>query len=348
MSTIKNKNLEISIHLLVWMILLFLPAAFSMGSDVNWKEIFVRFWLQIFFLGIIFYANYFFLVKRFYSNQKVIFVITNLLIIAMVILGKNLIFQSLGPGPMPMRERPRMNPNRRPPQEMRYFMDALFALIPIAFSIAINSGKKLQLAEEIQREAENIKLKSELQHLKYQLQPHFFFNSLNNIYSLIDFAPEKAKQSVHSLSKLMRHLLYKTDVEKISLSDEIEFLNKYIELMSLRLNDKTTIYTDFPKQVPNLQISPLMFISIVENAFKHGVSATEHSDIHFKMEVLDDTVFFQASNSNFPKSDSDKSGSGIGIENLRKSLTLLYPNKHEFSSYINGNMYIAELKIMTK
>ena len=117
--------------------------------------------------------------------------------------------------------------------------------------------------------------------------------------------------------------------------------------MSLRLNDKTKVYTNFPTKIPSLQVAPLLFISIVENAFKHGVSATQHSDISFKMEVIEDEIQFTASNSNFPKTDTDKSGSGIGVENLKKRLNLLYPEKHEFHSCLNDGMYIAEVKLKT-
>lgn len=118
--------------------------------------------------------------------------------------------------------------------------------------------------------------------------------------------------------------------------------------MSLRLNDKTKVYTNFPTKIPALQVAPLLFISIVENAFKHGVSATQYSDISFKMEVFDNEIQFTASNSNFPKTDADKSGSGMGVENLKKRLTLLYPEKHEFHSFLNDGMYIAEMKLKTK
>lgn len=118
--------------------------------------------------------------------------------------------------------------------------------------------------------------------------------------------------------------------------------------MSLRLNDKTKVYTNFPTQIPNLEVTPLLFISIVENAFKHGVSATQPSDIHFKMEIMEDEIQFTASNSNFPKTDSDKSGSGIGVENLKKRLNLLYSEKHEFHHCLNDGMYIAEVKLKTK
>ncbi len=343
MITLKNKKLEISIHLLIWLVLFFLPAAFSLGSDGSWLELFKHFWLQLIFLAVIFYINYLILINWLYTNKKISFIVVNVVIIIALIIFKHQIFGWI--------ESPRpkgIGGGRRPPEGFIYFMDFMIYMIPVAFAIAINSGQKMKQAEEIKREADNIKLKSELQHLKYQLQPHFFFNALNNIYSQIDFAPEKAKHSIHSLSKLMRHLLYKTDVEKIRLFDEIDFLNKYIELMTLRLNDNTKVFTSFPKSIPNLEIAPLLFISIVENAFKHGVSATQHSDICFKMEIVDDEIHFTASNSNFPKTETDKSGSGIGVENLKKRLSLLYPEKHEFHSHLNNGMYIAEMKLKTK
>lgn len=341
MINLKNRNLEISLHLLIWLVLFFLPTAFTIGSDTDWNGIFRHFWLQLIFLGVIFYVNYFILVKNFFDDRKLWFFIFNFFLLVILVILKSQIFEWLEPQRLKM-------PKRRPPDGIRYFFDFLIYLIPVAFSIAINASKRMQKAEEMKIEADNIKLQSELKHLKYQLQPHFFFNSLNNIYALIDFDAEKAKQSVHSLSKLMRHLLYKTDVEKISLSEEIDFLNKYIDLMSVRLNDKTKVYTNFPAKIPNLEVAPLLFISIVENAFKHGVSATQHSDISFKIEIVDDEIQFTASNSNFPKTDTDKSGSGIGVENLQKRLNLLYPEKHEFHSCLNDGMYIAEVKLKTK
>ncbi|WP_326984139.1 histidine kinase [Chryseobacterium sp. MYb264] len=343
MINIKNKKLEISIHLLIWLVLFFLPAAFSLGSDGNWLELFKHFWMQLIFLAVIFYINYFFLINWLYTDKKFHFIAFNVVLIIVLIILKQQIFQLID------TPRPRGGGGRRPPDGFIYFMDFMTYLIPVAFSIAINSGQRMKQAEEMKREADNIKLKSELQHLKYQLQPHFFFNALNNIYSLIDFAPDKAKHSIHSLSKLMRHLLYKTDVEKITLSEEIDFLNKYIELMTLRLNDNTKVYTSFPPKIPNVEIAPLLFISVVENAFKHGVSATQHSDISFKMEINEDEeILFMASNSNFPKTDTDKSGSGIGVENLKKRLNLLYPEKYEFHSHLNNGMYIAEMKLKIK
>src|SRR5699024_8583036 len=160
-----------------------------------------------------------------------------------------------------------------PPLALLWYSDFLIYLIPIAFAIAIKSGKRLTNLEVYRTEAENAKLQAELQTLKYQLQPHFFFNSLNNIYSLIETEPDKARKSMHSLSKLMRHVLQASNLSSISLKEEIDFLTKYIALMKVRLTDSTHVVTDFPKIVPDIQIAPLLFISLVENAFKHGVSA---------------------------------------------------------------------------
>jgi LytS/YehU family sensor histidine kinase len=190
-------------------------------------------------------------------------------------------------------------------------------------------------------------LKSELQHLHYQLQPHFFFNSLNNIYALVDIAPEKAKTSIHSLSKLMRYMLYDTNEETVSLSKEIDFMKKYIDLMKLRISDKTKVTYNFPSEETGIKIAPLLFISLIENAFKHGVSASKESEIDIKMTVKLQTVLFSIENDNFPKKTDDKSGSGIGLPNIEKRLNLLYPNKSSFKTFVKENRYMAQLEIET-
>ncbi|PZU03962.1 MAG: histidine kinase, partial [Chryseobacterium sp.] len=166
MITLKNKKLEVSIHLLIWLVLFFLPAAFSLGSDGNWLELFKHFWLQLMFLAIIFYINYFVLINWLYTDKKLYFIFTNIILIIALIILKQQIFSLIE------TPRPKGGGGRRPPEGFIYFMDFMIYMIPVAFAIAINSGQKMKQAEEIKREADNIKLKSELQHLKYQLQPH--------------------------------------------------------------------------------------------------------------------------------------------------------------------------------
>ncbi len=336
----KNKKIEISLHVLVWMVLFFLPLAFSIGSDINWQDLFRHFWLHLFLLAIIFYTNYLVFIRRFFEQHKLYYFSLNLLFILSLIFIKHQLFEFFTQGLEHIDK-------KGPPTAFIYFMDMLIYTIPVAFALAINAGNKIQKAEELKIEADNIKLQSELQLLKYQLQPHFFFNALNTIYSMVDFAPDKAKQGIHSLSKLMRHLLYKSNVDKIKLAEEVEFLHKYIELMRLRMTDHTKINIDFPQKIPEVTIAPLLFIAIVENAFKHGISATQESVIHFKMQIQDRAILFKATNTNFPKSTADKSGSGIGLENLQKRLNLLYPHQHDFKTYVSKKTFTAELKIIT-
>ena len=237
--------------------------------------------------------------------------------------------------------------NSGPPIKMFIYVQMLSYMAPLLFSIAIKSTKRWVETEAERKEAANFKLQSELQHLHYQLQPHFFFNSLNNIYSLVDISPEQAKTSIHSLSKLMRYMLYETNMELVPLSKEIDFMEKYIELMKLRVSDKTEVNYSFPTKETGIQIAPLLFISLIENAFKHGVSATKESKIKINMTTNDKTVLFSIENDNFPKKPDDKSGSGIGLPNLEKRLQLLYANKYEFKTILKDDRFLVHLEIET-
>ncbi|MEZ5026756.1 MAG: histidine kinase [Chitinophagales bacterium] len=339
----KNKRTEIITHLLVWATMLILPYGFTVALGRSWDELIVRFWLQLFLIGIIFYINYFFAVKRLlFRKNRILFFVFNIILIAFFVWIQHVIFQHYF--------QPNSHSNNdqkdKPPLVAIFYVNALFYLIPVAFAIAVQTGKRL-LSVEIQRqETDNINLQTQLQLLKYQLQPHFFFNSLNNIYALVDAAPDKAKQTLHSLSKLMRHLLKSSEAEKVSLADEVEFLNQYIALMTIRQNANTKIETNFPKHIPTISIAPLLFVSIVENAFKHGVSATKPSWLYFELSINNEQeITFTSKNYIFPKNQNDVSGSGIGIENLKKRLALLYNNKHTFQINSTENLFIVTLTL---
>jgi LytS/YehU family sensor histidine kinase len=237
--------------------------------------------------------------------------------------------------------------HQEPSMTFIIYKDVISYSIPVVFSVAVKSSQRWIKTEAAQKEAEKERLKSELLHLRYQLQPHFFFNSLNNIYALVDLKPELAKESIHTLSKLMRYMLYDSDIEEVSLNKEIQFMENYIYLMKIRTNDKVTISYDFPAQdsASEIRIAPLLFISLIENAFKHGVSLQNKSNIYFKLSAKDSKLEFISVNTNFPKADNDKSGSGIGLENLTKRLDLLYPERYSFTQSVNDGLYHAQLEI---
>lgn len=320
----KNATIEITVHLLVWVILFYMPVALSNGTDMSMRDIAIHFWLQLVLFAVVFYLNYLLLIKKtlFVSKRKVLFFIANITLLILLTAIKYLIFQFIDKRPP--------SEHHGPPLKLIWYMDFMIYMIPLAFSIAIHSGKRMMKMEVYKAETENMKLQSELQHLKFQLQPHFFFNALNNIYALVETEPKKAQQSIHSLSKLMRYLLYASDASTISLAEELEFLRKYILLMQQRLNSMTDVEVSFAENIPNINIAPLLFISIVENAFKHGVSATNKTHIRFSLEIVDGTIQFSSVNSKVPKSGNDLSDSGIGLINLQKRLSLLYKENYTF------------------
>ena len=148
----------------------------------------------------------------------------------------------------------------------------LIALLMFSFNIAVKLFFKSVRDQEAMKELEHNNLQTELDYLKYQINPHFFMNTLNNIHALVDIDTEKAKQTIVELSRLMRYVLYESNNRLISLSKELQFLNHYIELMRIRYTDKVRIDVSFPTDTGEVQVPPLLFVSFVENAFKHGVS----------------------------------------------------------------------------
>ncbi|RMA64333.1 sensor histidine kinase [Ulvibacter antarcticus] len=342
----QNKKITNLSHVLVWLMLFCLPYLLSYGQDQDVNRVVAHFWIPLAFSAIIFYFNYFVLIDRFLFPKKIIqFIVINILIIALFLFLKENIednfFKDIG------KRRVQKDEGGGPSFKIAIYIQLLSYMAPLFFSIALKSTKRWIRTEAERKEAINFKLQSELQHLHYQLQPHFFFNSLNNIYALVDISPEQAKTSIHSLSKLMRYMLYETNMELVPLAKEIDFMKKYIDLMKLRVSDKTMVNYSFPSEETGIKIAPLLFISLIENAFKHGVSASKESTIQINMTLQDKVVSFTTENDNFPKKTDDKSGSGIGLPNIEKRLELLYPNKSSFKTSVIDNRYIAKLEIET-
>ena len=202
------------------------------------------------------------------------------------------------------------------------------------FMTGLNMGIKLlyrslrdeQQMEELKRQ----NLQAEMDYLRYQINPHFFMNTLNNIHALIDIDTEYAKRAVIELSKMMRYVLYESGSETISLKKDIQFIENYIELMRIRYDSSIDICLDYPATIPNkVAIPPLLLIVFVENAFKHGVSYTHASFIHIRIGYRDDAVTAVISNSRHEKSRPGTTG--IGLENVKKRLALIYQDNYTLS-----------------
>lgn len=186
---------------------------------------------------------------------------------------------------------------------------------------------------------------AELSWLKNQLNPHFLFNTLNNISSLTVIDGDKAQESIAQLSDLLRYVLYETDKEMVPLSGEVEFMKDYIDLMKLRCNGKASVNVTMVVPSGNAQIAPLLFISLIENAFKHGVNARMDSFLDISMKADGQDLVFECSNSMFEKPKTDMAGSGIGIQNMHKRLELIYPGRYEFNYGPQDDRYCSTLRI---
>ncbi|MEM0578073.1 sensor histidine kinase [Flavobacterium polysaccharolyticum] len=342
--SIENKRLfAIGIHLLVWAVLFSLPYLLSSGQSIELQRIIEHFWIPLYIYAVIFYLNYFILINALlFKNKAVLYFVINAAVIAFFIWLNFQIRDFF------IENQPKTNLLQPPPIIFFVYIDTLSLLIPLIFSITLRIFERWVKNEAEKKESKNSQLESELQHLKYQLQPHFFFNSLNNIYSLVDISPEKAKENIHSLGTLMRYLLYESNVEKVSLKKEIDFIERYINIMKMRTSDKTVVTSEFPNLTEDLQVAPLLFISLIENAFKHGVSAVHESKIYFSMQIEGSKIIFKSKNSNRKKNNTDKSGSGIGLKNMQKRLELLYHENYTFKTQENGEIFETELEINTK
>ena len=305
------------------------------------------------------------LVTAFYFNSSVLvpkFLLKNhtalyFIIITGIVTGIAFINRSVDNGlsPYPFGDAPfskrslppareQLRPGQPPTLEpgIHFKMSDLFTVIisglVVGISTTLTGIQKWQKNNQERKELEKDKITTELSLLKAQINPHFFFNTLNNIYVLTEVDPKVAGQAIHQLSKMMRYLLYDTQHGDTLLSQEIAFVKNYISLMKLRLTDVVKINMELPAELQDLPLAPMIFLPFIENAFKHGVSATQESHINIiisqKEMVLDLTVNNSKINHNSTSLDIN---SGIGLANTRRRLDLLYPGKYKLDIGKPGN-----------
>jgi sensor histidine kinase YesM len=205
-------------------------------------------------------------------------------------------------------------------------------------------------ADQKLKEAEAAHATAELRNLRSQINPHFLLNTLNNIYALTAFDTPKAQEAIQELSKMLRHILYDYQQTTVSLADEIEFLQNYVNLMRIRLQQSVDVQFNISTLNTSVEIAPLLFISLVENAFKHGVSPSEPSFIHIHIESDEHKVVCDIQNSNHPKTADDNSGHGIGLRNVQRRLDLYYPDHYEWvhGPTADGTVFQSRITIIFK
>ncbi len=339
------------IHVCIWLFLFGLPTMIMGWAHEEPKQGEVlRMIGPPISIAIVFYINYLWLVPRYLLNRKLrVYLPVNLLICIAMLLFTHVWFD------MCRTYYPDSQPHRTSGYlglwEFILFRIRDFILygLTTALSVVIRMSQQWHEAETGRQKAELRRVEAELKNLHNQINPHFLLNTLNNIYALIAFAPERAQQAVQDLSRLLRHVLYDNSQTFIPLNRELDFLHNYVELMRIRLSDNVDL--SFRTELTddnNLQIAPLIFISLIENAFKHGISPMQPSFIHIRIfSKQTGTLTCRIENSNYPKKRNDISGSGIGLEQVQKRLELTYPGQYEWNKGLNedASVYFSELTL---
>lgn len=342
----RTRLLRVATHIIVLAIIFVLPEVImSWGRGVPR----IAFLHTLVYVAI-FYLNYTLLIERLLFRQHTwIFVGVNVTLVAIFGVLMVVLHDFFFPVPPEMKIGNVMVHNVSFHDKLTGFVvrDCLMVVLSACLSVALKLSEKWMGWRVLEKQIEAEKKETELKHLKNQLNPHFLFNTLNNIYALIGISTEKAQIAVHELSQLLRYVLYDNEQREVPLERDLLFMKNYIALMRLRLTSLVTLTVKINENDGcGLKIAPLMFVSLVENAFKHGVSASEPSAIFIAIGVEDSTVHCHVENTCINRSpESDKSGGGIGIANLQRQLSIIYPGKHELSTGMRDNKYVADLVI---
>jgi two-component system sensor histidine kinase AlgZ len=221
----------------------------------------------------------------------------------------------------------------------------LSLMIPIVFLI-FDKFKQAQVIDHLHQET----LKAELNLLKSQINPHFFFNTLNNLYGLAVAKSDLAPEVIHKLAQMMRFTIYDGRKDSVSVEEEIAYLENFIELNQIRQQHQIDIRFNKNIADPKQRIPPLLFINLLENAFKHGVETLpSEACIDFTLSTNSQSITFTIEN-NFDaqvleKNKRQRGQSGLGTENVQRRLALLFPNKHHYHSHITDDRYHAQVRI---
>jgi two-component sensor histidine kinase len=332
----------ILVHLLFWAAFLLLPLVFI--ENYEDREKFLRFWgYQIILTAIYYYLNYLiFIPKILFRKKLALYILTLVVVLGMMMVITHYYRELL--------HNLEIYKHRENGFDWKIVYIPLFPCV-LAFGIStfVRLTGQWMSSERRKQDLENEKLNSELGFLKSQINPHFLFNTLNNICSLARKKSDETENALIKLSEIMRYMIDDSKEDKVLLSKEIEYLNNYIELQRLRLSGKVKIEFTITGDPQSKVIDPLLLIPFVENAFKHGISYREEPVISISLKIDDRTLNFHIENTIFGSNgESLPEEPGIGLRNVRRRLDLLYPEKHELRITEEGERFRVDLTIRFK
>ena len=364
----KQSRQENLIYIVVWGLLFVTPVLSLYVRSVNYTSV-VFDWAEVFFVWrkfavylLLFLAHNFLLAPLLVHGRKHLAYLAAIAVVlaAFTFLQCKSSPHGMGPDGHRHPHRGEMAGPRHPafdgPRPDRRRHDApppivgerdIMAVVVLVLMFGANLGTKYYFRSRDDRRRlallEKQNLEQQLEYLRYQINPHFFMNTLNNIHALVDIDPAKAQETIVELSRMMRFILYEGDKNGVPLTREFDFIRTYVKLMGLRYTDKVSIRLDLPTEAADRTIPPLMLISFVENAFKHGVSYQRESFIEVRACIEGERLHFTCRNSKAEKPNQEKGG--VGLANVRKRLDLLYSGNYTLRITDDADVYNVELTI---
>lgn len=332
---------EIWVHIISWICLLSFPLGITLIQIGKIHPVFLT---QILFNPIVFYTNYSLLAPKLLLKKKIVLYI--IVSISFLIVFNFLVNKI--PVTVPF-EKPQgflEHSNNFPSvKNIKYAMRGVFFfaffLLGGIFCLMADFYKR----DKVSKETEAQRTETELQFLKAQLNPHFLFNSLNSVYSLVRNKSNDAPEAVLTLSELMRYMLYEANQEIVPLIKEIEYIKNYVALQRLRLCNSEDVKLSIKGEYEKKKIYPLLLISFIENAFKYGTDFKGVTDIDIKIHVIENRLTFKVSNI-IGVYRKNKDNSGVGLTNIKNRLELLYPRLHTLEICEENDRYIVDLTLI--
>ena len=343
-----DQRLKYFLHVVFWAYMFLSPMQYLRGTGIPLVQYLMN-CMSPLLLMVVFYVNYFWLTPKYFvkGKHRYFLIINTFMVFGFALLlyyWMDFTHEMFQTSPTP----------RRTPDSLDIFLifvrDTVNFIIFATAATCIKLAQQWYWAEKALKDADAARIDAELSNLRNQINPHFLLNTLNNIYALTAFDTQKAQESIQELSKMLRHILYDYQEPRVPLQDETEFIDNYVKLMRIRLPNSVEVVSKFHVLDKQADVAPMIFISLVENAFKHGVSPTEPSFIHITIEGDRKHVICDIKNSNYPKTEGDHSGHGIGLQQVQRRLELSYYQQYtwEYGVSPDGKTFHSRILITPK
>jgi two-component system, LytTR family, sensor histidine kinase AlgZ len=340
-----NRNRMLLMHLSFWCVYLsfffYQISSWQKGPEIDWDRVFIVVANQLVFVLIISYLNYFFLLPRFLKRRNAWiyffeFVIPFAIIMFARIHAERFLIDGYT-GEKGYLYNPRFI--------VQVVMTNFFIVVFVSLLKFVMEWLKLEARK---KEVENEKLTAELNFLKAQINPHFLFNTLNNLYYLAYTKSENTTEVIAKLSQMMRYMIYDSNHPKVLLTKEIEYIESYISLERLRLNNQIPIEFTVDGNIGTVLITPFILITFLENAFKHGVTSNNpNAWVKISLHIKGNECLYTVSNSKIASAQADNGGkSGIGLQNVHRRLALSYADQYELNVDDQPDTYTVQLKLI--